>query len=325
MRRVLFPLLLVCFCFGGTGSALSQSDPQDQDTTTETQDQPLPAYLEELKRLAQDHLENNQNAGGSTTASVARRMTGPISRAQYTRYVEDADFQGRVERDSIQLTRPVIPRVIIRDRNALDYLFDCCAYNEAHRDSLKFVEIYDFSRSGFSNGDLMVVHPSGNSYILDGLDVDFLASAAGWDSRDQLRYRTFVRETGYMDDLVSSLEPPAYLEWEAPRPEMTPEEEEDSALRGIWGDLHRAVDKQYGRGVMEMYFARDDSTTTIEFWGYEPDNLNFEYLGSDENKGRHDLMTVSVTDTVVTAHRNYMDLMILKESRVDTVYVRKRD
>jgi len=323
MRRGLFLLLLIFSCALCAGLSLGQNKPQDNDTTRPAE--PLPTYLEELKRLAQDHLNNSENEGGSTVAPAARRISGPISREEYTRYVGDADFDGQVESDSIQLTRPVIPRVIIRDRDALNYLFDCCAYDEVHPDSLEFIEIYDFSRSGFSNGDLMVAHPSGHSYILDGLDVDFLASAARWDSRDQLRYRSFVRETGYMDELVGSLEPPDYFDWQAPRPEMTPAEEEDQALRGIWGDLHRAVDKQYGRGFMEMYFARDDSTTTIEFWGYEPGALNFEYLGTGDGDGRNDLLTVAVKDTVITAYRSYVDLMILKDSRVDTVYVKEAD
>ncbi len=281
----------------------------------------LPDYLQELKKMAQDHLDSDTNAGGSTEAPASRRTSGPISRQDYTEYVGGAGFSGDVERDSVHMSRPVIPRVVISDRNALQYLFDCCAYNEVHPDSVKFIEIYDFSRSGFSNGDLMVVHPSGNSYILDALDVNFLDSAAGWEHSDMLRYRAFHRETSWMDNLVGSLEPPAYYDWEAPMPEMTPEEEEDQALRGIWGDVHRAVDKQYGRGVMEMYFARDDSTTTIEFWGYQGSDLGFEFLGGGDGDGRNDLLTVAVSDTLVTAYRTFVDLMVVKDSRVDTVFV----
>jgi len=288
-----------------------------QDETPE----PLPDYLEELKKMAQQHLEEDSNSGGSTEAPASRRATGPINREDYSKYIGTSGFDGTVESDSVRLSRPVIPRVVITDRNALNYLFDCCAYDEVHPDSVKFIEIYDFSRSGFSNGDLMVAHPSGNSYILDALDVDFLDSAARWENSQLLRYRAFHRETGWMDEMVTTLEPPDYYDWEAPMPEMTPEEEEDLALRGIWGDLHRAVDKQYGRGAMEMYFARDDSTTTIEFWGYQGQDLGFEFLGTGDGSGRNDLLTVSVTDTLVTAYRSYVDLMVVKDSRVDTVYI----
>ncbi len=292
---------------------------QEESSTSD----PLPTYLEELKQLAKEHLAGDSDVGGFTEAPAARHLSGPISREEYTRYVGRAGFSGSVETDSVSLTRPVVPRVVITDRNALNYLFDCCAYDEAHPDSVKFIEIYDFSRSGFSNGDLMVVHPSGNSYILDALDVDFLDSAAAWENSELLRYRVYHRETGWMDALVSSLEPPEYFDWEAPLPEMTPEEEEDHALRGIWGDVHRAVDKQYGRGVMEMYFARDDSTTTIEFWGYKNDELDFQFLGGGDGAGRNDLLTVTVSDTLVTAYHSYVDLMVVRDSRVDTVYVGK--
>ncbi len=282
---------------------------------------PLPDYLEELKKMAQEHLDSEENSGGSSEAPAAWRVAAPNSRQDYTRYVSGTRFSGNVESDSVSLTRPVIPRVVITDRNALNYLFNCCAYNEVHPDSVKFIEIYDFSRSGFSNGDLMVAHPSGNSYILDALDMDFLDSAARWEHSLLLRYRAFHRETGWMDELVGSLEPPEYFDWEAPKPEMTREEEEDQALRGIWGDVHRAVEKQYGRGAMEMYFARDDSTTTIEFWGYRGDDLTFEFLGSGDGGGRNDLLTVAVKDTLVTAYRSFVDLMVIRDSRVDTVFV----
>jgi hypothetical protein len=285
--------------------------------------EPLPSYLEELKKMAQDHLDSDAGDGGSTEAPAARRVAGPISREDYARYVGVAGFTGDVESDSVRLTRPVIPRVVITDRNALNYLFDCCAYDEVHPDSVRFIEIYDFSRSGFSNGDLMVAHPSGNSYILDALDINFLDSAASWEHSALLRYQAFHRETGWMDDLVSTLEPPPYFDWEAPMPEMSADEEEDQALRGIWGDVHRAVDKQYGRGVMEMYFARDDSTTTIEFWGYRGEDLDFQFLNSGDGGGRNDILTVTVSDTLETAYHSYVDLMVVKDSRVDTVFVGK--
>jgi len=239
--------------------------------------------------------------------------------------VGGADFSGRVEPDSVSVTRPVIPRVVITDRNAIDYLFECCAYDEAHPDSVEFIEIYDFSRSGFSNGDMMVVHPSGRSYILEGLDAEFLDSAALWEHTGELRFRSFHRETEWMDDLITTLSPPDYYDWEAPPPVLSAPEEEDQALRAIWGDLHRAVDGQYGRGPLELYFARDDTTTTIEFWGYEADSLDFQYLGAGSGHGRNDLLTVTVSDTLVTAYRTYVDVLVVKDSRVDTIFVHPAD
>ena len=273
---------------------------------TQPTDAELPDYLEELRKLAQQHLADAEADGTvDAVAPAARRVAGPISRQEYARYTTGADFAGAVEQDSVSLTRPVIPRVVIRDRNAIEYLFDCCAYDEAHPDSIRFIEIYDFSRSGFSNGDMMVVHPSGNSYILDNLDVDFLDSAALWQQSSQLTYRfslssSFHRETAWMDDLVTDLSPPEYFDWQAPEPELSPQQEEDHALRAIWGDLHQVVDQQYGLGPMELYFARDDTTTTIEFWGYRPDDLDFRYLTGGEGQGHNDLLTVSVSDTLVT-------------------------
>ncbi len=157
-----------------------------------------PAYLEDLRKLAEASLAAGDSE--SAAAPLARRVVrGPISRAEYEQYVGEARFHGAVESDSVALTRPVIPRVVIRDRQAIGYLYTCCAYDEAAADSIDFVEIYDVSRGGFSNGDMMVVHPSGHSYILEGLDARFLESAAGWDNADNLRFRAFHRENAWMD------------------------------------------------------------------------------------------------------------------------------
>ena len=286
-----------------------------------TTDTAEPDYLAELRELARKHLADGDDADATAVAPAARRVVGPISRQEYQRYATGADFSGTVEGDSVALTRPVVPRVVIRDRDAIGYLFDCCAYDEAHPDSIDFIEIYDFSRSGFSNGDMMVVHPSGHSYILDNLDVDFLDSAALWEQSSQLTYRAFHRETGWMDQVVEDLSPPETYDWRTVEPELTPADEEDQALRAIWGDLHRVVDQQYGRGPMELYFARDDTTTNIEFWGFDPADLDFRYLNQGAGGGNNDLLTVTVSDTLVTAYRTFVDILVVSDSRADTVFV----
>lgn len=316
----LITLFLMLACPIWAQETTSEPTPVPDDGLGAQSGEELPDYLAELKRLAKDHLEAGDEAGLSS-APAARRVRGPISRAEYSSYTSGADFTGQVDADSVSLTRPIIPRVVIRDRDALNYLFDCCAYDEAHPDSIRFIEIYDFSRSGFSNGDMMVAHPSGNSYILDNLDVDFLDSAASWEQSDKLEFRAFHRETAWMGDLVDELSPPEDHDWQDPLPEVPLGDREDFALRAIWGNLHRAVDSQYGEGPLELYFARDDTTTTIEFWGYQPTDLDFQYLGAGDGQGRNDLLTVSVSDTLITAYQTYVDVLMVKDARRDTVYV----
>lgn len=278
-----------------------------------------PAYLEDLRRLAEQSLAADET--GVAAAPLARRVKGPVSRAEYERYVGEARFRGEVEADSVALTRPVVPRVVIRDRQAIGYLFTCCAYDEAAPDSIAFIEIYDVSRAGFSNGDMMIVHPSGNSYILEGLDAEFLASAAGWESSDNLRFRAFHRENAWMDALVDGLKAPESEDWQAPAPALDADANEDQALRAIWGGLHRAVGDQYGDGRLELYFARDDTTTTVEFWGYDPRRLQFNWLGEGAGRGGLDLLTVTVSDTLTTAYRTMVDVIVVRESASDTVFV----
>ena len=278
-----------------------------------------PAYLEDLRKLAEARLAEGEVE--FSAAPLARRVNGPVTRAEYEQYVGESRFRGRVEADSVALTRPVIPRVVIRDRQAIGYLFSCCAYDEAAADSIAFIEIYDVSRSGFSNGDMMVVHPSGHSYILEGLDAEFLESAAGWEMSDQLRFRAFHRENAWMGELVDGLQAPPTEDWSAPAPALDAAQNEDQALRAIWGGLHRAVEGQYGEGRLEMHFARDDTTTTIEFWGYDPRRLDFNWLDFGQGAGGTDLLTVTISDTLTTAYRTMVDVLVVKETSRDTLYV----
>jgi len=291
-----------------------------QDAVPAGADTPPPAYLEDLRRLAEQSLAEGD--AETAAAPLARRVSrGPMSRAEYEQYVGEARFGGTVEADSVDLTRPVIPRVVIRDREAIGYLFSCCAYGEADADSIAFLEIYDISDAGFSNGDLMVVHPSGNSYVLEGLDAQFLDSAAGWETTRNLRFRAFHRENAWMDQLVDDLKAPETADWSAPAPALPPDENEDQALRAIWGGLHQAVSDQYGEGRVELYFARDDTTTTVEFWGYDPRALQFNWLGDGQGGTGLDLLTVSTRDTMTTAYDTYVDVLVVRESQADTVYV----
>jgi hypothetical protein len=279
-----------------------------------------PAYHDDLRRLAEQSLADTETE--TAAAPLARRVSsGPMSRAEYEQYVGEASFTGAVEADSVALTRPVIPRVVIRDREAIGYLFSCCAYAEAAADSVEFIEIYDVSNAGFSNGDMMVAHPSGNSYILEGLDAEFLESAAGWQTTENLRFKAFHRENAWMDALVDDMKAPETMDWDAPAPVLPPDQNEDQALRAIWGGLHQAVSDQYGEGRVELYFARDDTTTTVEFWGYDPRALQFNWLQDGMGGQGLDMLTVSVADTMTTAYDTYVDVLVVRESQSDTVYV----
>ncbi len=309
MRRLMVLLMMVMLAAAASAQAPA-------DTTA------APAYLDDLRRLATERLAEGEAAFDA--APLARRVKGPVSRAEYQQYVGDARFRGRVEADSVALTRPVIPRVVIRDREAIGYLFSCCAYDEAAPDSIAFIEIYDISRAGFSNGDMMIVHPSGHSYILEGLDAEFLASAAGWETSDKLRFRAFHRENAWMGELVDGLKAPPGGSWAAPPPQLEPDANEDHALRAIWGGLHEAVRGQYGDGRLELHFTRDDSTTTVEFWGYDPRRLQFNWLDEGGGRGGTDLLTVTVSDTLTTAYRTMVDVLMIRETSSDTVFVPRR-
>ncbi len=306
MRTIVFVVLLML-----AGAAAHAQAPADATA--------VPAYLEDLRKLAEARLAEGETE--FTAAPLARRVNGPVTRAEYEQYVGESRFRGRVEPDSVAMTRPVIPRVVIRDRQAIGYLFSCCAYDETAPDSIAFIEIYDVSRSGFSNGDMMVVHPSGHSYILEGLDAEFLESAAGWEMSDKLRFRAFHRENAWMDELVEGLEVPATDDWTAARPDLDAAANEDQALRAIWGGLHRAVEGQYGEGRLELHFARDDTTTTVEFWGYDPRRLDFNWLDFGQGAGGTDLLTVTIADTLTTTYRTMVDVLVVKETSRDTLYV----
>jgi hypothetical protein len=293
-----------------TGSSTADSAPAANRSPGDTT---MPGYLEELRRLAQQTLADQDGSGGAVPAPPLRNRGLASSVDGYTRFVDRADLSGTIESDSVSLTRPVVPRMVVRDRDAISYLFACCAFGEVAADSIALVEVYDFGRSGFSNGDLMVCQPSGRSYLLEGLDDDFLAAAATWARAEQLEVTRYVRDTSLMDDLSAELAPPDTYDWEIPAPELPPDEDARQALRAIWAGIHEAVISQYGSAPVELYFARGDSTTGIEVWGYRPDSLQFQYLFPKVNPARHDLLTVTVSDTVIRGDAAYLDLLMIGE------------
>ncbi|MFO7653008.1 MAG: hypothetical protein R6X25_04215 [Candidatus Krumholzibacteriia bacterium] len=233
-------------------------------------------------------------------------------------FVERPKLEGVIEADSVMLTRPIVPRMVVHDRDAIAYLFGCCAFAEAAAESIRFVEIYDFGRSGFSSGDLMVCQPSGRSYLLEGLEPQFLAAAATWARADQLEVTRYVRGLGRMDELALEVSTPDSVR-EATPPDLAPEEETRQALRAIWAGVHEAVAAQYGEAPLQLYFARDDSSAGIEVWGYRPDSLRFRYL--DAGDVRHDLLAVSLADSMIRAGASYVDVLVISSSRSDTLLV----
>jgi hypothetical protein len=280
----------------------------------------LPAYLEELRILARETLARGDSLAGAAAPVASGRGTA----ADYRRFVERAVLEGIIEADSVRLTRPVVPRMLVRDQDAIAYLFACCAYDEVAADSIRFVEIYDFGRSGFSNGDLMICHPSGRSYLLEGLTPEFLAAAATWARADQLEVTRYTGRLDRMTGLAAELAPPDSFVWEPPPPDLPPDEDVRQALRAIWSGVHRSVADQYRGGPLELHFVRGDSTTSVEVWGFDADSLRFRYLPPGGAWSRNDLLTVTVGDTVVRTLASYLDVLVITESRTDTVRVPAR-
>jgi len=279
----------------------------------------VPDYLRDLQELARERLAEDEARGAGAAATTSLR-SGPVTGEEYGRFVERARFTGSVDPGLVVLTRPVIPRVVVRDRSAIEYLFQCCAYDEASAAEIAFVEIYDLGAAGISNGDVLVTHPSGNSYVLAGLDPAFLTAASAWEKSDHQQYAAFHRETAYMADLVTELSPPDMYDWQAPQPDLPSDLEHDAALRAIWAGVHQAIRDQYGVEPLEIHFARDDTTTSLEVWGFEPDSLRFNYVTVGSGQTRNDLLTVTVRDTIFETLSSFLDVLVIQESRVDTVY-----
>jgi hypothetical protein len=279
----------------------------------------LPAYLRELQELARQRLEAGASPASGAPSDVSLRSVR-VSGEEYGRYVGRASFTGSVDGSRVTLTRPMVPRVVVHDRTAIDYLFHCCAYDDASAGDIEFVEIYDLGAAGISNGDVLVTHPAGHSYVLDGLDPAFLDAAAAWEQADQQQYAAFHRETLFMPDLVDELSPPETYAWPAPRPELPADQQRETALRAIWAGVHQAVRDQYGVEPLEIHFARDDTTTSLEVWGFEPDSLRFNYVTVGGGQTRNDLLTVTARDTIFETVSSYLDVLVIRESRVDTVY-----
>lgn len=288
----------------------------------------VPDYLKSILEKHKRYLEENvprETDTGARSARAILRPSGPVFDA-----LEIAiPMVGQVESDSVLVARFIVPRARVRDREAISYLVGCCAPLD-HPDSVQFIDLYDFARSGFGNGNVMIASPSGNSYVLSHLAAEFKDIAATWQLSRFLQRTDYSRETSAMDDLLETIKPPrresagleeAYI----PSPDLPPGENREMALRAVFAMIHSIVKDQYGTQPIMLYFERDSVVTSIELWGYEQESLNFKYRDIGSGERLHDLLTVTVHDSVIEAYHRYLDLLVIKESRRDTVYTPRRN
>ncbi len=281
-------------------------------------------YLENLRSFATEYLESSP--GDVIIGEQTERRGGPIDRQTYFQsdvWEDAASLNGTIEPDSIQSIQAIVQKVIIRDREAIQYLFDACPFYTRDVNEIEFMEIFDFSRDGFNNGDLISAHPVGETYILDALSEEFVDAAATWTQRENLQRDTRDIVTDYMPQLIAELGPPTQYEWEIPEPDLSRDENERMAIRAIGAGVHHAVTEQYGNSPLALYFARTDSITKIEMWGYEPDSLRFNYLFTGKGQVRNDLFTIASRDSFIKTYRSYVDVMVIKEERCDTLFTPK--
>jgi len=312
MRSLLVILVVIVL---GVATLAQDATP---DSTATAPAEPTPDYLEQLKAFAEQYMEEPAASAGGAAPGQTVYHSGPVQ--QRDRIVwTDVELDGTVERDSVLSLKEVVRKVVIRDRDAIDYLFHLSAFQFSVPEDIEFMEIFDLSNSGFANGSVVKAHPSGESYILEGLGQEFVDAAAMWTRTEALQFDNSFVDNRDFPHLIAQLGPPDEYVWEIPEPNLPRDENIDMAINAIGGGVHNAVTDQYGLSPINLFFSRTDSTTVVEIWGYEPDSLRFRYLMDGDGIPRNDIMTVAVRDSFIKAFKSYVDVMVIRQERSDTL------
>ena len=143
--------------------------------------------------------------------------------------------------------------------------------------------------------------------------------AATWTQKAHLQHESTSFYNPNFPLLMDGMRPPEDHGWEAPKAHLVGTENERKALEAISVSVDDAITKQYGRSPMNLFFSRSDSTTLVEIWDFEPDSLRFNYLMDGNGIPRNDIMTIAVRDSFIKSYKSYVDVMVIKHDRRDTV------
>ncbi len=173
---------------------------------------------------------------------------------------------------------------------------------QGHTDSL---EIIDASGNGFGENDLIIVYPSKHTYSLMSIEEPL---------------KTMMTDWHYNTSQLTSPDTTAAQLFTAARTDTTGK----GAFHGLLGFILRGLELYYGGEIIEGSFRRDQNSSFLELWNYDPQAFKFREsvsAASADTIQNYDLLQIVSHDTLELSDSTMYDVIFVYKTIHDTVYV----
>ena len=170
-------------------------------------------------------------------------------------------------------------------------------------EKLEKMEIIDITQDGFGKNDIAKVYPSGKYYRVTEIS-DSLEEEMGSWKREASQDITFNLESSKdFYNLYEQRQSPQYL---------------------LLSSIAYALERVYKESLpIELYFRRDASGITFNYWGYDADSLTYRPSKPVdlESSTAYDLMYILQSDTTIITDTTLYDVMLIYKTLADTIFV----
>ena len=167
------------------------------------------------------------------------------------------------------------------------------------------VEIIDAAGNGFGENDLVVFHPSKQTYSLMTIEEPLKTMMKDW---------YYNAEQLTTPDTVSA--------------QLFKAADEDStgkgAFKGLLAFVLKGLEVYYSGARIEGSFRRDENSSFLELWNYDPSLLRYreiQSVGLSDTVQTFDLLQIVSHDTLELADSMMYDVIYVYKTLHDTVYI----
>jgi len=212
----------------------------------------------------------------------------------------------------VKFLRDLYPVAVIEDRRAIK------VFNEefllADEDTLiSEIKIIDLNRNGFEQGDFLIVEPAGEPFYLHDVPERIYNLMKEWP--DPVVGEIHAEKAAYIEDALAALEA---------------DPSRDSEIRRCKYCLLKAIlyglQTVYYNEQVRIFFERSrEGMIRATIWDYVPQDFLFSGCRAmTDTIPSYDILQVTRSDTMLVAERNYFDMIFVRQTRADTLFVEPR-
>ena len=167
------------------------------------------------------------------------------------------------------------------------------------------IEIIDAAGNGFGEHDLIILYPSKRTYSLMTIEEPL---------------KSMMKDWYYNAEQLTSPDIASVQLFHAAREDSTGK----GAFKGLLASILKGLELYYSGATIEGSFRRDENSSFLELWNYEPSALQFRELqtaGLLDTVQNYDLLQIVSSDTTEVADSTMYDVIYVYKTLHDTVYV----